>query len=499
MGKRGFLYKREALTAKYFMKTFFRQLGYGAIVLISTGAAAAWADTAGSLAGISAGGTAEVIGPAPSATQTELRKRQEQLTLENSVAELELRKALTVMSAEKQRRELENSLTQQRAQAEIAAMQTELDKLNKQTDLLNRRLALRDAERRTRLDADLAAAREKAERLRTQNDLAAAELAAKNRELSLKEQELRVRSAELQAQKAELENQVSKLTAELELRDKREQWKNRVNAEIKYTKEPYKDGILTISDRRVKLSGVIVNRTADQIIEQINYFNNQSGEYPIFLVIDDSPGGSVVAGEKILKTMRGSRAPVYVVVKSYAASMAATIATLATRSYTYPNAIILHHQLLTTTAGNLTEQRENVRELEYWWTRLAAPVAAKMGVSLDDFVKQMYKNRSTGDWREFGDRARKLKWVDEVVEVIHEESYIKKPEPTSAAAIAALLGQRSATGGSTELIAGQAREPADELVERIDASGRPYVRLPRLSPVDAYYLYNPDNYYRLTQ
>lgn len=481
------------------MKTFFRQIGYGAVLLISTGVADAWADPGGLPVGASAGGTAEVTSPAQSAAQGELRKRQEQLTLENSVADLELRKALAALSAEKQRRELETSLAQQRTQAEIAAMQTELDKLSKQTDLLNRRLALKDAERRTRLDADLAAAREKAERLRTQNDLAAAELAAKNRELSLKEQELRVRSAELQAQKAEFENQVSKLTAELELRDKREQWKNRVNAEIKYTKEPYKDGILTISDRRVKLSGVIVMKTADQIVEQINYFNNQSSEYPIFLVIDESPGGSVQAGEKILKTMRGSRAPVYVVVKSYAASMAATIATLATRSYAYPSAIILHHQMWTAAAGNLTEQRENVREMERWWTRLATPVAAKMGVSLDDFVKHMYQNRSTGDWREFGDRAHKLKWIDEVVEVIHEESYVKKTEPTTAASIAALFGQRPAAVGSTELPAGLPRELGDELVERIDASGRPYVRLPRLSPVDAYYLYNSDNYYRLTQ
>ena len=272
------------------MKTFFRQLGYGAVLLISTGVAAAWADPAGLPVGAPAGGTAEATSPAQSAAQAELRKRQEQLTLEISVADLELRKALAALSAEKQRRELETALAQQRTQAEIAAMQTELDKLSKQTDLLNRRLALKDAERRTRLDADLAAAREKAERLRTQNDLAAAELAAKNRELSLKEQELRVRSAELQAQKAEFEIQVTKLTAELELRDKREQWKNRVNAEIKYTKEPYKDGILTISDRRVKLSGVIVMKTADQIVEQINYFNNQSSEYPIFLVIDESPG-----------------------------------------------------------------------------------------------------------------------------------------------------------------------------------------------------------------
>ena len=73
------------------MKTFFRQIGYGAILLISTGVAEAWADPGGLPVGASAGGTAEVTSPAQSAAQGELRKRQEQLTLENSVADLELR------------------------------------------------------------------------------------------------------------------------------------------------------------------------------------------------------------------------------------------------------------------------------------------------------------------------------------------------------------------------------------------------------------------------
>ena len=54
-----------------------------------------------------------------------------------------------------------------------------------------------------------------------------------------------------------------------------------------------------------------------------------------------------------------SDAPVHVVVKSFAASMAAAITTLAKESYAYPNAVILHHQISSTVFGqlNLTEQR----------------------------------------------------------------------------------------------------------------------------------------------
>jgi ATP-dependent Clp protease protease subunit len=314
------------------------------------------------------------------------------------------------------------------------------------------------------------------------NDLAAAGIAGQSRELAQREQELKVRAAELQTQRSEFELQLAKLNNDLDLRVKRDLWKNRVNHDIQYTKEPFKDGVLTISDRRIALNGPIWGDTADYIVERIDYFNNQNREFPIFIVIDDSPGGSVMAGYKILKAMEGSPAPVYVVVKSFAASMAAGITTLSKRSFAYPNAIVLHHQILNGAFGNLTQQKENLKELEEWWKRLAAPVAAKMGISLDEFIKRMYQNRSTGDWREFGDGARKLKWVDEIAETIREESYDKNPDAPSA------------PGGSPPH-AHLDSQPT--LQESVDATGHRYVLLPRLNPVDCYYLYNPDNYYRL--
>jgi ATP-dependent Clp protease protease subunit len=180
-----------------------------------------------------------------------------------------------------------------------------------------------------------------------------------------------------------------------------------------------------------------------------------------------------MAGYKILKAMEGSSAPVYVVVKSFAASMAAGITTLAKRSFAYPNAIILHHQVLGASFGNLTEQRESVREMEEWWKRLAAPVAAKMGVSLDEFIHLMYKNRSTGDWMEFGDNAKKLKWVDEIVDRIREESVQKNPDS----------------------VEGPMHPRNPWMLEQKDANGKACVVLPRLESVDAWYLYNPDGYY----
>ena len=418
----------------------------------------------------------------------ELKKKADQLTLENSVADQQLKKDLAQLAAEKQRLELENGLAQAKLQGKLASVQAELDELTKKMDLLTKRAALKEAERKASLDDALSDQREQLEKLKLSNDLASAELAVTTRDLTLHEQELRVKTAdlqvrtvELQAERAEFEVRLAKLNTDLDLREKKDLWKNRVNHDIQYALEPFTNGMLTISDRRIPLNGPIWSDTADYIAERIDYFNNQNRQYPIFIVIDSSPGGSVMAGYKILKAMEGSAAPVYVVVKSFAASMAANIATQSKKSFAYPNAIILHHQIASGMGGNLTEQKENVKEMEEWWKRLAAPVAAKMGLSLDDFIKKMYANRSTGDWQEFGDGARQLKWVDEIAETVREESYDKNPDAPS---------------GST---APRPRADAQSaLPERVDAAGRRYVLLPRLAPVDCYYLYNPDNYYRLS-
>jgi ATP-dependent Clp protease protease subunit len=180
--------------------------------------------------------------------------------------------------------------------------------------------------------------------------------------------------------------------------------------------------------------------------------------------------------------MDSSEAPVYVVVKSFAASMAANIATQAKKSFTYPNAVILHHQILQAQYGNLTQQRESVKYMEQWWHRLAEPVAKKMGVTLDEFIKKMYEHVSTGDWEEFGDSAVKLHWIDTVVDRIEETSLVRNPDDAQLAAAGQVKPQTA---------------QAPDADEKLDDNGKPYHVLPRLGPFDCYYLYNPDGYYRI--
>ncbi len=251
-----------------------------------------------------------------------------------------------------------------------------------------------------------------------------------------------------------------------------------------YLDEPLlENGTLVISDRRIALNGVITYETANFITERIAFFNNLDNKKPIFIVIDASPGGSVMAGFRILKAMEGSKAPVYTVVKSFAASMAAGITTLADKSYAYPNAIILHHQILTFTYGNLTDQRESLESLEEWWRRLATPIAKKMGITLDAFIEKMYAETKSGDWEEFADEAQKLKWVDYVVDHIEETSVLIHPDHQNDLAL----------GANPNPQAPKNRQYQSVLGSYPDRGSR---ELPQLFPYDCFYLHNPDNYYK---
>ncbi|MDM8569383.1 ATP-dependent Clp protease proteolytic subunit, partial [Thiotrichales bacterium HSG1] len=258
-------------------------------------------------------------------------------------------------------------------------------------------------------------------------------------------------------------------------REQKEMWDSQVNKKTEYLKEPFVDGHLIISDRRIELEEVIFSGTAKYVNERIHYFNNKSSEYPIFLVIDSCYGGSVMEGAKILEAMKSSRAPVYVVVKALAASMAAVITSLSDRSFAYPNAIIVHHQMMSFMFGNRTQIEEELEMGKEWTRRVMQPVADKMGIAMDEFVEKMYSNNSSGNWYEFGDNATKIKWVDTIVKDIRDTSFDHQPVDI--------------------------KEDNNEIFifakeEKIDSQGNRYVKLPNLAPLDVYYLYNPHNYFR---
>lgn len=373
------------------------------------------------------------------------------------------------LQAEREKIAAQMALEQTHVDQQLAEKKRALAALQSQIEEMRAQLDLAEIRRRSMDDPSLLEMRRKSERLVLEALVAKNEVEIQGFEMRKRENEMRARSAEI--------------TLQLELQQKEAEARTHaVGKAPEYLKEPHQGNKLVISDRRIPLNGIITSKTADHIADRIAYFNNRDAEAPIFLVIDDCPGGSVMAGYKIIKAMHGSKAPVYTVVKSFAASMAACITTVSKRSFAYPNAILLHHQLSVGIAGNLTQHRENVKQLEEWWRRLADPVAEKMGITREAFIARMYEEASTGDWSEFADNARKLKWVDEIVEDIEETALLRHPDSQIPAT----------TTTSAPRLPAQA-----DLEMATDERGKPIALLPRLNPLDAYWLYNPDGFYRL--
>lgn len=380
-----------------------------------------------------------------------------------------LRDEVTKLTIEREKIAAELALSQAKLDLELADKKANTVRL--QADLAEQKAKqdLADFQNKRTQDADLAELHRKYEKISLSSNIAKAET----------ETEL----SDIRHVENSTKRDIAQMWADMELQKQKEESRNYAMATPKYLENPLQGRKLILSDRCIPLNGVITMNTADQVIDRINYFNNRDRKMPIFIVIDDCPGGSVMAGYKILKAMTGSEAPVEVVVKSFAASMAACITTLAKKSYAYPNAVILHHQIAAYGGGNLTQQQEWMKEMEEWWKRLADPVAAKMGITRDEFIKRMYGHATSGDWNEFADNAQKLKWVDQIVDEIEETGLTRNPDvipqPNPGVKAAADLSPAEKSG----------------IKAQVDEKGRPYAVLPRLNPMDCYWLYNPDGYY----
>ena len=372
--------------------------------------------------------------------------------------------ALEAKRKESEALAIDNKLEAERLVQATNALRAEVSRLKLERELVAEKLALDSANRQAALQVELGKLEAEKEKLTEQGELSKV-LAEKLGN------DLKAVQTQAALEITRLQNDITRI----ETSDKRAQF---ADSKPVFLKTPLKDdGILVISDRRIPLNGPITNSTADFITSRIQYWNNKDRELPIFIVIDASPGGSVMAGYRILKAMEASDATIHVVVKSFAASMAAAIATLAEESYAYPNAVILHHQISSVVFGqlNLTQQREFHEESLRWWARFGTPLATKMGITPDEFIQKMYARSSSGDWVEFGEQAKELKWVNHIVKGIDETSFTKDPDAVDPAKIV--------------------RPPA--LAEEVDATGKPFVWLPRLNPKDVYFIHNSDGYYRL--
>lgn len=384
--------------------------------------------------------------------------------LNTEVKRLELEKRKQDLAYEQSLQTLIQELQQLKLQSELKEAQNakQLEELTRQQQHLSLENEVKEAKNKQQI-ANL---RAEYDRLSLQNQIQSEKNAKEEMDINLQVSRFSFESSKLKLEQMRLSDRIEQI-------EKEQEWQNLVDKPRRYLSNPMEGDHLVISDRRIDLNQPIWPGTADYIIERIDFFNNKNEDYPIFLVIDYCEGGSVIEGARILKAMQNSRAPVYVVVKSLAASMAAIITALAERSFAYPDALILHHQVWGISFGNKTEQQEQLQLLDEWTQRVLTPVAVKMGISLETLIKRMYEKNSVGDWLEFADKAQALGWVTDIVSDIRDESQIHRPSEQQHE-YGSLMAKLNQT----------------------DAQGKLFAKLPRLRPFDVYHLYNPDHYYR---
>lgn len=194
-----------------------------------------------------------------------------------------------------------------------------------------------------------------------------------------------------------------------------------------YTHSPVENRVIKITDRMIEMPQVITGKNSNDIVKKINFFNRKNN-YPIFLMIDICYGGSVVGGEKIIRGIQTSKAKIYIVVKSFAASMAAVIAsTFPENSYFLKNALILHHEISNGVQGNFSQHKDNVKMLTKWQEKLFAPIAARKGMTVEAFIKTLYEIKRDGDANLFAEEAVKEKWIFNTIDGIDDGSFSEKP------------------------------------------------------------------------
>lgn len=194
-------------------------------------------------------------------------------------------------------------------------------------------------------------------------------------------------------------------------------------AKAAYTHEVIVENLVRVSDRIVYMPQVIKYSNSDLIAKKISFYNRKS-DYPIFLVVDISFGGSVMGGELILKAIAASKAKVYIVVKTFCASMCAIItSTFADQAYVYRSATLLHHEISVGVMGNTSAHREYLARLDFWQQKLFAPIAKRIGVTPEQFVSRLYEIQRGGDATLFAEQALEEKWIVNIVDGMIDESF----------------------------------------------------------------------------
>lgn len=100
-----------------------------------------------------------------------------------------------------------------------------------------------------------------------------------------------------------------------------------------------------LDNRKISLWGVVEDRSAKKVTEQLLYLELKDKKAPIWFFIN-SPGGVITSGMAIYDAMNAIKCPVYTICMGQAASMGSFLLSAGEKGhrYSWPNARIMIHQ-----------------------------------------------------------------------------------------------------------------------------------------------------------
>ncbi|MDD2758529.1 MAG: ATP-dependent Clp endopeptidase proteolytic subunit ClpP [Patescibacteria group bacterium] len=167
-----------------------------------------------------------------------------------------------------------------------------------------------------------------------------------------------------------------------------------------------------LQDRIVFLSGPIDDATANTVIAQMLFLDNQNSDKDIKLYVN-SPGGSVTSGMAIYDTMQYVKSDVSTICVGMAASMAAVILAAGAKGkrLALPNSEIMIHQVMGGMEGQASDIKIHAERILKMKDRLNKILAKHTGQPLVVVEKDTDRDNFMG-----AVEAKKYGLVDKVIE-----------------------------------------------------------------------------------
>lgn len=141
---------------------------------------------------------------------------------------------------------------------------------------------------------------------------------------------------------------------------------------------------LTLNSKRTLFIFGEVNDETEEVGRQITQLSKASQE-PIVLLID-SPGGSVLSGEKVVSAMEASSASVYTVCVGMCASMAAIIHQYGTKRLATDRSVLMFHDASAVVGGRVSEMLSILNLIKRKLEKTNRYIAARAKMSYAEFI-----------------------------------------------------------------------------------------------------------------